>query len=74
MSDCDTCVVRNRAICAALLPDELAVLGKLGRKQQVSRGQKVAEMGSTDSDGVKLHFEIRRQGKPVDPMTYLPKR
>lgn len=39
MSDCDTCVVRNRAICAALLPDELAVLGKLGRKQQVSRGQ-----------------------------------
>ena len=42
--------------------------------QQVSRGQKVAEMGSTDSDGVKLHFEIRRQGKPVDPMIYLPKR
>ena len=42
--------------------------------QQVTRGQKIAEMGSTDSDGVKLHFEIRRQGKPVDPMQYLPRR
>ena len=42
--------------------------------QQVTRGQKIAEMGSTDSDGVKLHFEIRRQGKPVDPLQYLPRR
>ena len=42
--------------------------------QQVTRGQKIAEMGSTDSDGVKLHFEVRRQGKPVDPMQYLPRR
>ena len=39
--------------------------------QQVSRGQKIAEMGNTDSDAVKLHFEIRRQGKSVDPSKYL---
>lgn len=42
--------------------------------QSVRRGQKIAEMGSTDADRVKLHFEIRRQGKPVDPSRYLPSR
>lgn len=40
--------------------------------QSVARGQKIAEMGNTDSDQVKLHFEIRRLGKPVDPTTLLP--
>jgi CRP/FNR family transcriptional regulator len=39
MSDCSQCVVRNRAICSGLLPDELLALGKLGRKQIVGRGQ-----------------------------------
>lgn len=42
--------------------------------QQVKQGQRIAEMGSSDTDRVKLHFEVRRQGKPVDPMTFLPKR
>ncbi|MEO5660875.1 MAG: peptidoglycan DD-metalloendopeptidase family protein [Polaromonas sp.] len=42
--------------------------------QTVKRGQKIAEMGSSDSDKTKLHFEIRRQGKPVDPAKYLPAR
>ena len=42
--------------------------------QNVSRGQVIAEMGDSDSDSVKLHFEIRQQGKPVDPSKFLPKR
>lgn len=42
--------------------------------QVVRRGQKIAEMGSSDAERVQLHFEIRRQGKPVDPGRYLPAR
>ena len=42
--------------------------------QSVRRGQKIAEMGNSDADRVKLHFEIRRQGKPVDPAKLLPAR
>lgn len=42
--------------------------------QVVKKGQKIAEMGSSDADRVKLHFEVRRQGKPVDPSRYLPSR
>lgn len=40
--------------------------------QDVKKGQKIAEMGSTDTDQVKLHFEIRKEGKPVDPVRILP--
>ena len=46
------------------VPISMAVVG----------GQKIAEMGIKDADRVKLHFEIRRQGKPVDPSRYLPAR
>lgn len=42
--------------------------------QNVNKGQVIAEMGDSDSDSVKLHFEIRQQGKPVDPSRFLPKR
>lgn len=45
MKDCSQCVVRNRAICAGLLPDELDMLGRLGRKQVVERGQTVVWEG-----------------------------
>lgn len=40
--------------------------------QSVGKGQKIAEMGNTDTSDVKLHFEIRRLGKPMDPARYLP--
>jgi lipoprotein NlpD len=42
--------------------------------QTVGKGQAIAEMGDSDSDSVKLHFEIRQQGKPVDPAKFLPNR
>ena len=42
--------------------------------QTVKRGQKIAEMGNSDADIVKLHFEIRKMGKPVDPLKLLPPR
>jgi len=42
--------------------------------QVVRKGQRIAEMGSTESDTVKLHFEVRKLGKPVDPSKLLPAR
>ncbi|OZA28468.1 MAG: peptidoglycan-binding protein LysM [Hydrogenophilales bacterium 17-64-11] len=49
-----------------------AILVKEG--DSVSAGQKIALMGDSDADRVKLHFEIRRYGKPLDPLNYLPER
>ena len=43
-------------------------------EQSVRKGQKIAEMGATDADRVQLHFEIRKQGKPLDPSKQLPSR
>jgi len=42
--------------------------------QSVRKGQRIADMGSTDAEQVRLHFEVRRQGKPIDPAKVLPAR
>jgi len=65
-------IVKHNATFLSAYAHNRKILVKEG--QQVSRGQKIAEMGNTDADSVKLHFEIRKQGKPVDPAQYLPKR
>ena len=44
------------------------------QQASVKRGQKIAEMGKSDTDRVKLHFEVRRHGKPVDPARFLPRQ
>ena len=59
--------------------DFLSVYGNTSRilvkqDQMVTRGQKIAELGNSDADQPKLHFEIRQQGKPVDPLRFLPPR
>ncbi|MDB5796632.1 MAG: LysM peptidoglycan-binding protein [Paucimonas sp.] len=65
-------IVKHNANLLSAYAHNKTILVKEG--QSVSRGQKIAEMGSSDTDSVKLHFEIRQQGKPVDPTKYLPNR
>ncbi|MCL2345781.1 MAG: peptidoglycan DD-metalloendopeptidase family protein [Desulfobulbus sp.] len=65
-------IIKHNATFISAYAHNSKILVKQG--QQVARGQKIAEMGNTDADSVKLHFEIRKQGKPVDPAQYLPKR
>ena len=65
-------IVKHNSVYLSAYAHNRKVLVKEG--QQVTRGQKIAEMGNTDADSVKLHFEIRKQGKPVDPAQFLPRR
>jgi lipoprotein NlpD len=62
-------IVKHNATYLSVYANNSLILVKEG--QQVSSGQKIAEMGDTDSNTVKLHFEIRQQGKSVDPMKFL---
>lgn len=63
-------IIKHNAIYLSAYAHNSQLLVKEG--QEVTKGQKIAEMGSTDTDRVKLHFEIRKLGKPVDPTQYLP--
>ena len=65
-------VIRHNKAYSTVYAHNDSILVKEG--QRVVKGQKVAEMGNTDADQVKLHFEIRRLGKPVDPAKFLPER
>jgi len=62
-------IIKHNATFLSAYAHNDKVLVKEG--QSVTRGQKIAEMGNTDADQVKLHFEVRRFGKPVDPAKYL---
>ena len=62
-------VKHNNSLLSAYAHNKVIVV-KEG--QQVSRGEKIAEMGNSGTDAVKLHFEIRQQSKPVDPAKFLP--
>ncbi len=63
-------IIKHNATYLSAYAHNKDILVKEG--QQVAKGQKIAEMGNTDADQVKLHFEIRRLGKPMDPLRYLP--
>ena len=63
-------VIKHNKTYSSVYAHNRNILVKEG--QSVVKGQKIAELGSTDSDAPKLHFEIRKLGKPVDPAKYLP--
>jgi lipoprotein NlpD len=63
-------VIRHENGFSSVYAHNREILVKEG--QTVSRGQRIAEMGDSDADRPKLHFEIRKSGKPVDPLRYLP--
>jgi lipoprotein NlpD len=65
-------IIKHNASYLSVYAHNSQLLVKEG--QSVAKGQKIAEMGDTDADRVSLHFEIRRLGKPIDPLLYLPTR
>jgi lipoprotein NlpD len=65
-------IIKHNTSYLSVYAHNSQVLVKEG--QSVAKGQKIAEMGKSESDRVALHFEIRRLGKPIDPLQYLPGR
>ncbi len=65
-------IVKNSANLLSVYAHNSRII--VGEKEAVKKGQKIAEMGDSDADRVELHFEIRLQSKPVDPLKYLPAR
>lgn len=65
-------IIRHNGTYLSAYAHNSQILVKEG--QSVAKGQKIAELGATGSETAKLHFEIRRLGKPVDPLQYLPSR
>lgn len=65
-------IIKHNATYLTAYAHNQALLVK--EDQAVRRGQQIAEMGSSDADQVSLHFEIRKQGKPIDPAKLLPAR
>jgi lipoprotein NlpD len=65
-------IIRHNGTYLSAYAHNSQILVKEG--QSVSKGQKIAELGASGADTTKLHFEIRRLGKPVDPLQYLPNR
>jgi lipoprotein NlpD len=65
-------IIRHNSTYLSAYAHNSQILVKEG--QNVARGQKIAELGATGAKEAKLHFEIRRLGKPVDPLAYLPSR
>lgn len=65
-------IIKHNASYLSVYAHNSRILVK--EEQMVTKGQKIAEIGSSDSDQPKLHFEIRQQGKPVDPLKFLPAR
>ena len=65
-------IIKHSSAYLSVYAHNSQILVKEG--QTVAKGQKIAEIGDTDSDRIALHFEIRRLGKPIDPLQYLPER
>lgn len=65
-------IIKHNNIFLSAYAHNSKILVKEG--EAVVKGQKIAEMGNTDTNTVQLHFEIRKHGKPVDPLEYLPKQ
>ncbi len=65
-------IIKHNDVYLSAYAHNSRILVKEG--EAVKRGQKIAELGATDADRPKLHFEIRRSGKPIDPLPFLPER